>query len=322
MHDIGLDSHLERDVGLDSLGMAELILRINKAFKVRLPDQLMGEADTVRNLLIALRTAGPQVAHLSTRASIEAVSMPSIEPPSTAETLIEVMDFHVRSHGARPHLLLWKSEGEEVEISYGELHDAARHAAQGLIELGVTAGDRVAIMLPTEVEFFDAFMGTIYAGGIPVPMYPPFRRSQVEDHLRRQASILQNADASILVVSEDLIRVGSLLLGLAPDLEHIATVQDLKQAGLIAQPVPAGADTVALIQYTSGSTGDPKGVVLTHANLLANIRSMGEALEASSDDVFVSWLPLYHDMGLIGAWLGSLYFGAKSYPDVAPCVSG
>jgi acyl-CoA synthetase (AMP-forming)/AMP-acid ligase II len=72
-------------------------------------------------------------------------------------------------------------------------------------------------------------------------------------------------------------------------------------------------DSVALIQYTSGSTGDPKGVVLSHANLLANIRAMGGMMEASSNDVFVSWLPLYHDMGLIGAWLGCLHFAAPLY---------
>ncbi len=67
----------------------------------------------------------------------------------------------------------------------------------------------------------------------------------------------------------------------------------------------------AFLQYTSGSTGTPKGVILTHANLLANIRADGAAIEANASDIFVSWLPLYHDMGLIGAWLGSLYFGAQ-----------
>src|SRR5207302_901191 len=66
---------------------------------------------------------------------------------------------------------------------------------------------------------------------------------------------------------------------------------------------------IALLQYTSGSTGDPKGVVLTHANLLANMRAIGEAVQITPDDVGISWLPLYHDMGLIGAWLTLLHFG-------------
>jgi 1-acyl-sn-glycerol-3-phosphate acyltransferase len=102
------------------------------------------------------------------------------------------------------------------------------------------------------------------------------------------------------------------MLGLAEDLRHVETVKELSRAGAIEQPLPAGPDTIALIQYTSGSTGDPKGVVLTHANLLANIRAMGEALDAGSSDVFVSWLPLYHDMGLIGAWLGALHYGVPT----------
>ena len=72
---------------------------------------------------------------------------------------------------------------------------------------------------------------------------------------------------------------------------------------------PPSGESIAMLQYTSGSAGSPKGVILTQANLLANIRAIGKLIAASDSDVFVSWLPLYHDMGLIGAWLGSLYFG-------------
>ena len=84
---------------------------------------------------------------------------------------------------------------------------------------------------------------------------------------------------------------------------------ELTAARATAAPPALNSNDIAFLQYTSGSTGAPKGVILTHADLLANIRAMGQAVGASSDDVFVSWLPLYHDMGLIGAWLGSLYYG-------------
>src|SRR5690606_32249950 len=96
-----------------------------------------------------------------------------------------------------------------------------------------------------------------------------------------------------------------MLIGLAPALLHLATPPALGDAAPAAR-LPAPPAT-ALLQHTSGSTGDPKGVVLSHANLLANIRAWGEVVGLDSTDVAVSWLPLYHDMGLIGAWLGSLY---------------
>ena len=90
-------------------------------------------------------------------------------------------------------------------------------------------------------------------------------------------------------------------------LRSVVGVEELTRSGSgLTRPVIAG-DDIAFLQYTSGSTSDPKGVMLTHRNLLANIRVMGQVLQADSTDVFVSWLPMYHDMGLIGAWLGSLY---------------
>jgi len=129
--------------------------------------------------------------------------------------------------------------------------------------------------------------------------------------LRRQAGILQNAQASYLITGEEIRNVGVLLYGLVEDLRGITSVRELRQSGVMDQTTTAAPGDTALIQYTSGSTGDPKGVVLSHHNLLSNIRAMGETIEASSADTFVSWLPLYHDMGLIGAWLGSLYYGAS-----------
>ena len=306
---VELDSDIDRDLGLDSLGRAELFLRLDKAFKVRLPEELIGVARTPRDLLDAILAAGPDANSRRAMKVLEPILLPEINAPANASTLIDVLGAHVSTHGDRPHVWLWRSDTEEERITYAELDEAARQVAHGLRERGLEPGERVAIMLPTEPAFFHAFFGILMAGGVPVPIYPPFRRTQVEDHLRRQASILDNSEAAFLVVDEQTKRVTPLLQGLVETLRCSETVSALSAHEIVSDPIALDGHMTALIQYTSGSTGDPKGVVLTHANLLANIRAMGEAMEANSKDVFVSWLPLYHDMGLIGAWLGSLYYG-------------
>jgi 1-acyl-sn-glycerol-3-phosphate acyltransferase len=306
------DSDLDRDLGFDSLGRAELILRLDRAFKVRLPDRLIADARTPSDLIEAILAADPASSALTPAQMAAPEVLATIAPPTTARTLIEVLQHHVEAHPDRPHVGIWQGDRISEQLDYGDLDRQALRVAQGLRQAGLEAGARVAIMLPTGQDFFCTFFGILYAGGVPVPIYPPFRRAQVEDHIRRQAGILNNAEVDILVTEQEILRVGSLLKGLVMTLRQVVTADSLKSnAGALEEPHPAGSDTVALIQYTSGSTGDPKGVVLTHANLLANIRAMGTALEATSKDVFVSWLPLYHDMGLIGAWLGSLYFGAR-----------
>jgi 1-acyl-sn-glycerol-3-phosphate acyltransferase len=168
-------------------------------------------------------------------------------------------------------------------------------------------------MLPTSLDFFVAFLGVLLAGGVPVPLYPPFRASAIEDHLRRQAHILDNARAALLIASPETRRAARWLRARLASLRDVVTAPELvvDAPATILPRAGAAPDDVALVQYTSGSTGDPKGVVLTHRNILANVRAMTEAAGAETTDVFVSWLPLYHDMGLIGAWLGSLYLGFR-----------
>ncbi|MGI9476570.1 MAG: AMP-binding protein [Hyphomicrobiaceae bacterium] len=306
------DSDLDRDLGFDSLGRAELILRLDRAFKVRLPDRLIADARTPADLVEAILAADPSSSEATLAQMARPEVLATIAPPTTARTLIDALQHHVQAHPNRPHVGIWQGDRIGEQFDYGDLHQNALRVARGLRQAGLEAGGRVAIMLPTGQNFFYTFFGILYAGGVPVPIYPPFRRAQVEDHIRRQAGILNNAEVDILVTEQEILRVGSLLKGLVMSLRQVVTTDSLKiGSGPLEKPHPAASDTVALIQYTSGSTGDPKGVVLTHANLLANIRAMGTALEATSKDVFVSWLPLYHDMGLIGAWLGSLYFGAR-----------
>ncbi|MEE8248059.1 MAG: AMP-binding protein, partial [Alphaproteobacteria bacterium] len=226
--------------------------------------------------------------------------------------MTEVLDWHARQHPERLHVVLSDGGGQDQTITYGALANASRALARGLRRWGLDPGERVAIMLPTGEAFLTAFLGVLYAGGVPVPIYPPMRLAQIEDHLRRQATILHNADAVMLITVAEARAVASLLKSRVAALRAVKTVDRLRLSGSEEEPAPARPEDTAMLQYTSGSTGDPNGVVLSHANLLANIRAMSEAMEAGSSDVFVSWLPLYHDMGLIGAWLGSLYFAVPA----------
>jgi 1-acyl-sn-glycerol-3-phosphate acyltransferase len=305
-----LDSRLEGDLGLDSLARMELLLRVQRRFGVTLAEAEALGAETPRQLLAALSAA--QVGHAAmpvagTSSRSPSAGLTAVLPSETA-TLVDALIWFARNAPDRVHIELSETDGPTTGITYGQLFDEARGVAAGLLGRDLEHGQSVALMLPTSRDFFVAFMGILLAGGVPVPIYPPFRASQVEEHLRRQALILENARAVMLIGSVVTARAAHWLRGRLVDLRHVATVAELStrdEAPLI-EPQPAD---VALLQYTSGSTGDPKGVVLTHANLLANIRAMGEAVAIEPNDVVVSWLPLYHDMGLIGAWLGSLYHG-------------
>ncbi|MFO1160388.1 MAG: AMP-binding protein [Reyranellaceae bacterium] len=309
----GLDGSLDRDWGFDSLSRAELLLRVERAFGTHLPERLLGEAETLRDLVRALAEAKARIAVAPRLAARAPAPEPAERAPETTTTMTDVLDWHASRHGERSHIVLLEGDGGETSITYRQLRERARAVARGLLVRGLDPGERVAIMLPTSAAFFVAFFAVLYAGGVPTPIYPPARPSRIEEHLRRQATILRNARAAMLIAAPEASAIARLLRLQLETLRCTASVDELAAAGADDSPLPTSrrATGTALIQYTSGSTGDPKGVVLSHANLLANIRAMGEAMAASPSDVFVSWLSLYHDMGLIGAWLGSLYFAAR-----------
>ena len=310
--EVSPSSRLERDLGIDSLGRTELILRIERSFHVQLSSAAAGAAETVGDILLALDQAHPVSAPRAE--AVAAAPLPLVPAAAEARTLVEALEWHAGRHPHRLHLTVLEYEATPLAaMSYAALAGAAREGAQGLIERDVMPGDRIALMLPTGRDFFVAFFAILYAGAVPVPIYPPMRLSQLEEHLRRQAGILNNAGARILITVPEGRSAAALLQAQVPSLTAVETVAGLSSPAPAAQLPLAREASTALIQYTSGSTGDPKGVVLSHANLLANIRAMGHAMEASSADIFVSWLPLYHDMGLIGAWLGCLYFAVPLY---------
>ena len=311
---VNLNSRLDRDLGLDSLSRAELLHRLERTFRVRLSQTVLNEAETPAQLLEAIIETKP-LSDEDVKELFESAKLPPLQStPHDVETWIEVIDWHCQRHATRPQVHLLTDDGRiETQLSYGALREQAEQAAFGLQQLGVVKGDRVALMLPTSVDFFISFLATLLAGGVPTTLYPPLRASQFESHMRRQAGILENSGAVVLVVSTDIKPFAKLLLPHVASLRSIETVASLSLPGDRYRVENIRAADTAFIQYTSGSTGDPKGVVLSHANLLANVRSMGQALLVNASDVFVSWLPLYHDMGLIGGWFGSLYYGYPLY---------
>ena len=303
-----LDSELERELGIDSLTGVELGLRIEQTLGVRLPDATLTEARTPRDLVAAvLRAAG--VAHGRQATDVIAPTAErEIATPETATTLVAMLEWHAERHPDRTHVTLLEGDDRATAWTYARLLAEARRVGAGLQEDGIEPGQSVAIMLPTSLEFFASYFGILLAGAVPVPIYPPVRLAQLGDHMRRQAGVLTSAEARLLVTVPEAKPLGTLLKGQVPTLKRVVTFADLAESAGTLAPVARTPDDIAFLQYTSGSTGNPKGVILTHANLLANLRAMGRAAGVTAGDTFVSWLPLYHDMGLIGAWLGSLYF--------------
>lgn len=215
---------------------------------------------------------------------------------ATARLTPDLVALRFVEHGESPDDLTWRRLAELAD----------RRAAQ-LADLGIKPGDRVVLMLPTGPSFFDAFFGTLLARAVPVPVAPPHaaRRDKATVHFENACRIADDCSAAAVVA------VDRQLESFAEHLAERGTTLTL----VPASPAPPGrppcgtaavAGDLALLQYTSGSTTHPKGVELTHANILANAAAIAGAI-VHQESTGVFWLPLHHDMGLIGGALTALF---------------
>jgi fatty-acyl-CoA synthase len=200
-------------------------------------------------------------------------------------------------------------EGGETVISYATVERMSARFGGALQALGLRKGDRVALILPDNGDFVLCFLGAIRAGIIPVPIYPAdVALGQLQAYLDNTRHIVAKSGARVLVTTAKIKRLLGTVQAACPALEQVVGIEGIRESSEPLKAEKISLDDVAFLQFTSGSTSRPKGVTLTHANLAANIACiMEDGLRVRDDDVGISWLPLYHDMGLIGFVLAPLY---------------
>lgn len=208
---------------------------------------------------------------------------------------------------------LTDGETQEVSLTRGELHQQACRVAAELLSRGLT-GRRVLLLYAPGLDFIASLVGCFYAGAIAVPAYPP-DPARLPRTLPRFAAIVADCDPALVLTTAQLLQMAPFVFAMAPELARVewaASDTWAQQAGgRLAAPL-LRSDDLALIQYTSGSTATPKGVMIGHDNLIANLRQLQHARRGSEHTTIVSWLPFYHDLGLVGAILFPLYLGGRS----------
>lgn len=226
-------------------------------------------------------------------------------PPLRHATLTDAL----AAAEGRAGVCLVAGDESERRVAWPELYARARRFAGALIREGVRAHDRVILVLPTGLDFLDAFFGTLLAGAVPVPLYPPVRLARLEEYHAATARMIAAVGGRLVVSDARVSRLLGLALEQARPPLGARTVDALMADAEVPPPPPPPADALALIQFSSGSTVDPKPVMLTQANVLSQCAMVSALVpEPGNPDVTgVSWLPLYHDMGLIGGLLTALY---------------
>lgn len=236
--------------------------------------------------------------------------MASVRKTSTPiKTIVELLRDRAEDLPSQSaYLFISKGGTQEHQLTYAELDHRARAIAGFLQSMG-QSGNRVLLFYPPGLEYICAFMGCLYAGMVAVPLYPP----RTNQKLTRLGKVISSCGATLALTSKPMEPLVQQFLN--PD----SVFQDIRvfaSEGLTDPhewlPITPSENQLAFLQYTSGSTGTPKGVMVSHQNLMANEHAIAMGFETRPEDICLSWLPFYHDMGLIGTVLHALYRGFTS----------
>lgn len=229
-------------------------------------------------------------------------------PPTT--NLVDCLRYWSEERPTDVAFFFTDGETDDICLTYAELDRRARIIGADLQSRGL-AGERVLLLFPPGLDFVSGFFGCLYAGAVAVPAYPP-RRNR---YMMRIEAISEDACARAALTVASVADRADGMLDDAPTLRDaywLATDTLDFSASDAWQAPQVASDALAILQYTSGSTGSPKGVMLTHANLMHNIASITQSFEPTREGVGLSWLPTYHDMGLVGGVLKPLFYGRPS----------
>ncbi len=210
------------------------------------------------------------------------------------------------AQGTKDRLSLTFTDRYEKDTCYSwqDIWEGALKRASQYVEVGIVPGDRIVLILGTQVEFLTTFFGCLICGAIVVPVYPPVRLGRLDEYYERTANLMQKVSARLVVTTRRIDRLlGKVFMRYKPELKTLFVDDVLKEKSNSVEEFEGQPDDIALIQFSSGTTADPKPVTLTHRQILANIFAIQDYIQPKPEDHAVSWLPLYHDMGLIGGLL-------------------
>lgn len=228
-------------------------------------------------------------------------------------SLIDLLHYRVIHQSNKlAFTFLQDGETETCRLTYQELDKQARAIALKLQSLGIAKGERALLLYPPGLEFIPAFFGCLYAGVVAVPAYPP----HLNRPMPRLQAIVADTQATVVLTTAQILSNGSRLFTHTPELAALQWLATDSLTGVLEdnwRKIEVTKDTLAFLQYTSGSTSTPKGVMVSHGNLLHNERLIKSGFGHTEQTIVVGWLPLFHDMGLIGNMLQPLYLGT-------PCI--